>query len=67
MPRELVEGAGLVDRLTVLLPSSYKGLLIHQPVRVLTDLAVAVADVAVETSCIQRGLTVRRSSAPWLL
>lgn len=44
--REMAEYTGLVDVVTTALIDTYKGVPIHQPGRVFTDLAVAVADGA---------------------
>lgn len=53
MLRELAERTGLVAGLSEPLLDSYKGLPVHAPGRVLTDLAVAVADGAINISGIQ--------------
>ena len=53
MLRELAEHSGLVTGLSEPLMDSYKGLPVHAPGRVLTDLAVAVADGATNISGIQ--------------
>ena len=53
MLRELAERTGLVAGLSEPLLDSYKGLPVHAPGRVLTDLAVAVADGATNISGIQ--------------
>ena len=44
--REMAEYTGLVDGVTEALLDTYKGLPVHPPGRVFTDLAVAVADGA---------------------
>ncbi len=44
--REMAEETGLVDGLTVALIDTYRGVPVHAPGRVFTDLAVAVADGA---------------------
>lgn len=44
--REMAEYTGLVDRVTDALIDTYRGVPVHAPGRVLTDLAVAVADGA---------------------
>jgi hypothetical protein len=44
--RSLAEYSGLVDEVTAALIDTYKGLPVHAPGRVFTDLAVAVADGA---------------------
>ncbi|MQA27527.1 MAG: IS1380 family transposase [Micromonosporaceae bacterium] len=44
--REVAEGTGLVDGVTGALLDTYKGVPVHAPGRVFTDLAVAVADGA---------------------
>jgi hypothetical protein len=44
--REVAEYTGLVDELTAALLDTYKGIPVHAPGRVFTDLAVAVADGA---------------------
>ena len=44
--REMAEYTGLVDGITRALIGSYKGVPVHAPGRVFTDLAVAVADGA---------------------
>ncbi|HLS74713.1 MAG TPA: IS1380 family transposase [Actinomycetaceae bacterium] len=46
MLRELAEGAGLVSGLNAALADTYRGPWVHAPGRVLTDVAVAVADGA---------------------
>lgn len=51
--RELAERTGLVAGLFAPLLGSYKGPPIHQPGQVLTDLAVAVADGAINISGVQ--------------
>lgn len=53
MLRELAERTGLVAGLSEPLLDSYKGLPVYAPGRVLTDLAVAVADGATNISGIQ--------------
>lgn len=53
MLRELAERTGLVAGLSESLLDSYKGLPVHAPGRVLSDLAVAVADGATNISGIQ--------------
>jgi hypothetical protein len=44
--REMAEETGLVDGLTAALIDTYKGVPVHAPGRVFTDLAVAIADGA---------------------
>ena len=44
--REMAESTGLVDGVTAALLDTYKGLAVHAPGRVFTDLACAVADGA---------------------
>jgi hypothetical protein len=44
--RELAEETGLVDRISGALIGTYKGVPVHAPGRVFTDLAVAIADGA---------------------
>ena len=44
--REMAEGTGLVDEVTEALIDTYRGVPVHAPGRVLTDLAAAVADGA---------------------
>ena len=46
MLREMAESTGLVERVTAALLDTYKGLPVHAPGRVFTDLACAVADGA---------------------
>lgn len=53
MLRELAERTGLVAGLSAPLLGSYKGPPLHQPGQVLTDLAVAVADGAINISGVQ--------------
>jgi hypothetical protein len=44
--REMAEGTGLVDGITQALIGTYRGVPVHSPGRVFTDLAAAVADGA---------------------
>lgn len=44
MVREVAEGSGLTSALTAALIDSYRGIPIHEPGRVITDLAAAVVD-----------------------
>ncbi|MGB9372659.1 MAG: transposase, partial [Jiangellales bacterium] len=44
--REMAEGTGLVDGITQALIGTYRGVPVHAPGRVFTDLAAAVADGA---------------------
>jgi len=46
MLRELAQGSGLVSGLNAALADTYRGPWVHAPGRVLTDVAVAVADVS---------------------
>ena len=64
MLREVADLTGLIENVTEVLADTYQGPWVHEPSRVFTDLAVAVADGAdcvsgIGSLVISRGCTAR--------